>query len=142
MSPRAVTIILTTCFLIASKYDEIDDHLVFINDVQRYYERLPQFQGQSPTYNEIVETERGLMGFFGWDLGFVMPIHFIEIYLANGVLFESEHNNNINKSKETAKKISEKAYELLDEMIKQKICFKNQGFSGNQVASMLIYIAR
>jgi hypothetical protein len=41
MSPRAVTIILTTCFLIASKYDEIDDHLVFINDVQRYYARLP-----------------------------------------------------------------------------------------------------
>ena len=33
MSPRQVTIILTTCFLIASKYDEIDDHLVFINDV-------------------------------------------------------------------------------------------------------------
>jgi len=41
MSPRAITIILTTCFLIASKYDEIDDHLVFINDVQRYYSRLP-----------------------------------------------------------------------------------------------------
>jgi len=25
MSPKIVTIILTTCFLIASKYDEIDD---------------------------------------------------------------------------------------------------------------------
>ena len=83
-----------------------------------------------------------LMGFYGWDLGFVMPIHYIEIYLANGVLFESEHNKSIKKSKETAKKISEKAYELLDEMIKQSICFKNQGFSGNQVASMLIYLAR
>jgi hypothetical protein len=34
---------LTTCFLIASKYDEIDDHLVFINDVQRYYQRIPQY---------------------------------------------------------------------------------------------------
>ena len=82
------------------------------------------------------------MSFYGWDLGFVMPIHYIEIYLANGVLFESEHNKNINKSKEIAKKISEKAYELLDEMIKQSTCFKNQGFSGNQVASMLIYLAR
>lgn len=37
LSPRRITIVLTTCFLIASKYDEIDDHLVFINDVQRYY---------------------------------------------------------------------------------------------------------
>lgn len=43
MSPRIVTIFLTTCFLIASKYDEIDDHLVFINDVQRYYSRMSQF---------------------------------------------------------------------------------------------------
>lgn len=82
------------------------------------------------------------MGFFGWDLGFVMPIHFLEMYLANGVLFESETSNDIDKTKETAKKISEKAYELLDEMIKQPICFKNQGFSGNQVASMIIYVAR
>ena len=82
-----------------------------------------------------------LMNFFGWDLGFVMPIHFMEIFLANGVLFECE-TSNIDKSKETAKKISEKSYELLDEMIKQSFCFKNQGFSGNQVASMLIYIAR
>jgi hypothetical protein len=81
------------------------------------------------------------MGFFGWDLGFVMPIHFVEIYLANGVLFESE-TDSIDKSKETAKKISDKAYEVLDEMIKQSICFKNQGFSGNQVASMIIFIAR
>ena len=33
MNARRMTIVLTTCFLIASKYDEIDDHLVFINDV-------------------------------------------------------------------------------------------------------------
>lgn len=30
------------------------------------------------------------MNFFGWDLGFVMPIHFVEMFLANGILFESE----------------------------------------------------
>ena len=82
------------------------------------------------------------MKFYEWDLGFVMPIHFVEIFLANGVLFEGEYNKNIVKTKETAKKISEKAYELLDVMIKQNFCFKNQGFSGNQVASMIIYIAR
>lgn len=40
MTARILSIFLTTCFLIASKYDEIDDQLVFINDVQRYYSRL------------------------------------------------------------------------------------------------------
>lgn len=54
-----------------------------------------------------------------------MPIHFVEMFLANGVLFESETDKNVEKSKETAKKISDRSYELLDEMIKQSICFKN-----------------
>jgi hypothetical protein len=42
MSARTVSIYLTTCFLIASKYDEIDDQLVFINDVKKYYQTKPQ----------------------------------------------------------------------------------------------------
>jgi len=73
----------------------------------------------SPSYTDIVETERMLMKFYEWDLGFVMPIHFVEMFLANGVLFESEHNKNILKSKETAKKISDKCYEVLNEMIRK-----------------------
>ena len=145
MSPRVITVFVTTCFLIASKYDEIDDRLVFINDVQSYYKRLPggpSTIGGAPTYTDIVECERLLLKFFEWDLGFVMPIHFIEMFLANGVLFESEYNKNISKTKQTAKKISARCYEILDEMIRQKDCFKNQGFSGNQVASMVVYTAR
>ena len=75
-------------FLIASKYDEIDDQLVFINDVQKYYKDLGfNKNSTNPSYNEIVETERMLMRFFEWDLGFVLPIHYIEMFLANGVLF-------------------------------------------------------
>ena len=37
MSESIIAIFVTTCFLIASKYDEIDDKLVFIEDVQKYY---------------------------------------------------------------------------------------------------------
>jgi len=33
LNARTQTVFLTTCFLIASKYDEIDDRLVFINDI-------------------------------------------------------------------------------------------------------------
>jgi hypothetical protein len=65
------------------------------------------------------------MNFFGWDLGFVMPIHFVEMFLANGVLFESEYNSSITKNKATAEAISKACYDILDEMIKQKNCFKN-----------------
>jgi len=41
------------------------------------------------------------MNFFDWDLGFVMPIHFLEIYLANGVLFESENIQHLSKGTAT-----------------------------------------
>jgi hypothetical protein len=66
-----------------------------------------------------------LMHFFDWDLGFVMPIHFVEMFLANGVLFETEYNESIVKDRATAERISQKCYSILDEMIKQNTCFKN-----------------
>lgn len=106
MESRIVNVVLVTCFLIASKYDEIDDQLVFINDVQKYHFKhaIPN----SPTWTEVVETERMLMNFFGWDLGFVLPVHFVEMFIANGVLFENEHHGDLNK--QTAKKISDRCY--------------------------------
>ena len=58
------------------------------------------------------------MTFFNWDLGFVLPYHFVEMFLANGVLFETEHNPSIIKDKSTAHRISTKCYEILDEMIR------------------------
>ena len=57
------------------------------------------------------------MNFFGWDISFVLPIHFVEMYLANGCLFESESCVEV-KTRETAKKISYKSYEVLNEMLK------------------------
>jgi len=69
MSEGIITIFVTTCFLIASKYDEIDDKLVFIEDVQKYY-MTTKFKTQIPKYADIVETERRLMQFYDWDLGF------------------------------------------------------------------------
>ena len=106
MGERIVNIVMVTCFLIASKYDEIDDQLVFINDVQKYHYK--QGLANSPTWTEVVETERMLMNFFGWDLGYVLPIHFVEMFIANGVLFENEQSVDLNRH--TAKKISDKCY--------------------------------
>jgi len=73
------------------------------------------------------------MNFFNWDIGFILPLHFLEMYLANGVLFETEQET-IGKdktSKETASKISSRAYEIYTDMLKQRTCFKNQGYSAN-----------
>jgi hypothetical protein len=53
-----------------------------------------------------VEAERMILNFFEWDVGFLLPIHFLEIYLANGVLFENEKRKEIPKTKTKAREIS------------------------------------
>lgn len=54
---------------------------------------------QTPSWSDIVETERMLMNFFNWDLGFVLPIHYVEMFLANGILFECEDIANTLKTR-------------------------------------------
>ena len=60
MSAKLLTVHLTTCFILASKYDEIDDQLVFINDVQNFYKKHLNLKnmGGVPSYDEIVSCER------------------------------------------------------------------------------------
>lgn len=95
----------------------------------------------APSWTDVVESERLIMTFLGWDLGWVLPLHYVEIFLANGVLFSGEPKT-VPKSKETAQQLSKKSYSLLDEMISQNKSFKNQGYSANQVASAVIYTSR
>ena len=47
-------------------------------------------QSLLPSFNSIVECERKLLFFFGWDLKFVLPLHIVRAFLANGVLFSNE----------------------------------------------------
>jgi hypothetical protein len=77
--------------LIASKYDEIDDRLVFVSDVQGYY-KTTRFAKVMPMWSEVVETERHIMSFLDWNIGFPLPIHFVDMFLAQGVLYENEVN--------------------------------------------------
>ena len=55
----------------------------------------------------------------------MIPYHFVEMFLANGVLFKSDRVFGIGKNNETAQKISAKSYELLNSMVKVKDSFKN-----------------
>jgi hypothetical protein len=86
LDAKSTSIFLTTCFLIASKLDEIDDRLVFISDVQKYY-RSTKYASVMPTWTDVVETERHLMYFLDWNISFPLPIHFLEMFLAQGVIF-------------------------------------------------------
>ncbi len=53
-----------TCFLIASKYDELDRHIPFIKDMQAFYKDITSQFAVQPSYKAIIECERKLMKFF------------------------------------------------------------------------------
>ena len=95
MMPAAVILHQVTCLLISSKYDEMDDNITAIRDLREYvYKQVAQQQRRDnslvPSFNAIVECERKLMKFFEWNLKFVLPLHILRAYLANGVLFSNE----------------------------------------------------
>jgi hypothetical protein len=89
LDSKSISIFLTTFFLIASKLDEIDDRLVFVSDVQEYF-KTTKYLKVMPSWSDVVETERHLMKFFDWNISFPLPIHFLEMFLAQGILFQSD----------------------------------------------------
>ena len=114
---KTICIYLTTCFLIASKLDEIDDKLVFISDVQKYY-RTTKFNQDMPSWTDVVETERHIMKFFDWNISFPLPIHFLEMFLAQGIIFTSDGPCNLEN-------VSMTCYKKLNDMIQARQSFKN-----------------
>ena len=91
-----------TCALIAGKYDELDENIPLISELQRHLSNLLTLNEMAPHFNDVVECERQVMRFFNWDLMMIMPIHFIKCLLSNGVLF----NNEQGATTDTAKRIS------------------------------------
>ena len=84
------TLIQITCFLIASKFDELDENIPLIKDLIRYFTRSLPTNMPTPSHNEVVECERVIMKFFNWSLMIVSPTSVLRSLLANGVLFDSE----------------------------------------------------
>jgi hypothetical protein len=87
---RSMCLYTLTCFLIASKHDELDENIPLIKDLTRYYCRVLPTSVSTPTFDEIVECERSLMNFFKWDLMFVTPTIIVNSMLANGIIFDNE----------------------------------------------------
>ncbi len=69
--------------LLASKYDELDDNIPLIRD----FEKLTRFDFK---FNEILEEESQLVQLLEWQLQPICPIHFTNLLLGVGVVFENE----------------------------------------------------
>ena len=43
-----------------------------------------------PTVKSIVACEYRLLRHFDWNLNLILPLHFVKMYLAQGILFSNE----------------------------------------------------
>lgn len=43
-----------------------------------------------PSFEQIVTCEGRLLHAFDWNFKFMLPLHFIRLHLANGILFSNE----------------------------------------------------
>lgn len=107
-SAKLMALYECTCFMIASKYEELDENITLIKDLIRYFTRILPNSVAPPTFNEVVECERELMVFYNWDLMIVTPTVLTKLLIANGVVFDNESFGGI-PHRDVAKKVSEKS---------------------------------
>ncbi len=134
---------LLTTFMIASKYDELDDNIPLIKELQRYFTRTLHHSQQVPTFDDIVECERLLMKFYGWDLMMLTPSHFLDNFLANGVLYDCEDTlggQSAEQKVEKASRLTTKISEINEMVMKNPTSFGDK--KASLVAAAIVFVAR
>lgn len=85
-----------------------------------------------PTFDAIVECERSMLQFFDWNFKFMLPLHFIRLQLANGILFSNElkayesrlsSSDMIQLKQELTRALTTEALSLSDLLISKGACF-------------------
>ena len=103
-----------------------------------------------PTFEQIVECERRLLSYFDWNLNFLLPLHFIRLQLANGILFTNElkvyeqrlsQDDFMTLKQELTKMLTTEALSLSDLLISKGACFLRKEQPSN-VAAAIIYFTR
>ena len=111
-------------------------------------------QSLLPSFNSIVECERKLLFFFAWDLKFVLPLHIVRAFLANGVLFSNEFteiesqfgqaglDDEIGRLKaEWSRNITTESLSISDLIIsKGNVTYRSE--SSSDIAASIVYLAR
>ena len=71
------------CLMAASKYDELDDRIPMIKELQK----LAKF---AFTYKEGLEGEGEVLMQLNWNLNVITPLHFVQSLVGMGVIFEND----------------------------------------------------
>ena len=107
-------LLMISCLLIAAKFNERDENLIKINDLQKECKN-------SFTFKNIISWEAKILQELKWNLLIQTPLHYLKIFSWTGVTFESDqfideetnvmiqlsnkNEDNLNKIKEWINKV-------------------------------------
>jgi len=103
-----------------------------------------------PSFDGVVECERRICQHFEWDFNFVLPINFVRMHLAQGVIFSNElkpYEMHLSEEdyfllrQELSRAISAEALSLCDILTTKGSCFLRER-EPSEIAASIIYFAR
>ncbi|CDW90558.1 n-terminal domain containing protein [Stylonychia lemnae] len=80
-------VLAVTCLLLASKYDELDDRIPFINDMSKILKKIA-----SINHADVLKLETEVLFSLNWDLIVITPLHFVYSITSQGCVFEQSDN--------------------------------------------------
>lgn len=101
-----------------------------------------------PTFDDVIECERRICEYFKWNLNFVLPINFVRIILAQGVIYSSElkpYEQNLSKddylvlTMNLARAVSAEALSLCDILVTKGSCNLREKHPSEIAASVLFF---
>lgn len=77
--------LLVACLLLASKFDELDDNIPLIRELQKV---------NSPSriiyYDDVIKAEQSVLQRLNWDLFKLTPLHFVQNLIGQGIVFSND----------------------------------------------------
>ena len=75
------------CLLLASKFNEVDDNIPLVGDLGKVYGR---FGGCGLELEGVRERETEICQLFNWELDTIIPLHFINNLVQQGIIFSND----------------------------------------------------
>ena len=155
MHPRLAIEHQVTCLLISSKLIEIDDNIILLIHLRQYVARQLERKKERdmslmPSIEAVFECERRICEHFQWNFNFVLPIHFLRMLLAQGVVYTNElkpYEENLPEEdyqilvQELTRAISAEALSLCD-ILTTKGQSNLRERQPSEIAASIIYFAR
>ena len=113
MEPHSLAVV---CVLMASKFYEVDDNLVAIQDMASFLKVSSKLdRNYRITYDDVTRSEVFALERLEWDLHHILPLDFAEVYLE---LLKRQVNQGSSTSHEhSIEKIWESVEEAFDKLM-------------------------